>query len=110
MNTSTKKAVKLETTPRVYYEHYMTAPPSYDLYPSLSRRLNNGYIYQPIQKPKKQQQTNFIVLNTSRSTSSLVNNDPLWQATFQQQEQDPSWDLYPSILRNVSFELPFSFL
>ncbi|KAI7903518.1 uncharacterized protein BX663DRAFT_506730 [Cokeromyces recurvatus] len=96
-SSTTKKATQLEITPRVYYEYYMTTKPSYDLYPSLSRRLNNGYVHQPIKSPKKQ--TDFIVLKAS-SVHREIMNDPLWQAT--QQEQNPSWDLYPAILRNVT--------
>lgn len=95
---------QLETTPRVYYEHYMTATPSYDLYPGLSRRLGNGYVHRPVitRPKKKQQQTNFIFMHTSSSVRRYnQDEDPLFQP--QQQQETPSWDLYPSILRNVSF-------
>lgn len=92
--------VHFETTPRVYYENYMT--PSYDLYPSLSRQVGNGYIYRPT-RPQKQPQTNFMSMNVvSRRTNN--NDDPLWQPQPQPlQQETPSWDLYPSVLRHVSF-------
>ncbi|KAI9358186.1 hypothetical protein BD770DRAFT_388044 [Pilaira anomala] len=97
--------IQLETTPRVYYEHYMTAAPSYDLYPSLSRRLGNGYIHRPTRPVKKQQQTNFISMNIVSRRIHNTNDDPLWQPQpqppQQQQQETPSWDLYPSVLRNV---------
>ncbi|KAG2214358.1 uncharacterized protein EV154DRAFT_2752 [Mucor mucedo] len=90
--------VHFETTPRVYYEHYMT--PSYDLYPSLSRQVGNGYIHRPT-RPQKQQQTNFMSMNVvSRRTNRM--DDPLWQPQPQPlQQETPSWDLYPSVLRHV---------
>lgn len=113
-SNTTKKEI-LETTPRVYYEHYMMETPNYDLYPGLSRRLGNGYIHKPIRptRPKKQQQTNFIsITNTSKRIYYNINNDPLWQPHIQQQEEQvqqqgeqenlPAWDLYPAILRSVS--------
>lgn len=92
--------VHFETTPRVYYEHYMT--PSYDLYPSLSRQVGNGYIHRPT-RPQKQQQTNFMSMNVvSRRTNRM--DDPLWQPQPQPLQQEaPSWDLYPSVLRHVSY-------
>lgn len=106
---STNNNTVLETTPRVYYEHYMTATPSYDLYPGLSRRLGNGYIHRPTRptRPQKRQQTNFISMNAvPKRTTPNNNDDPLWQPqpTPQplQQQETPSWDLYPSVLRNVS--------
>jgi hypothetical protein len=98
---------QLETTPRVYYEHYMTATPSYDLYPGLSRRLGNGYVHRPvITRPnKKQQQTNFIFTHTPSSVRRYnQDEDPLFQPV---QQETPSWDLYPAILRNVSFYISF---
>ncbi|KAG2203696.1 hypothetical protein INT46_001726 [Mucor plumbeus] len=110
MSTNTPETtIQLETTPRVYYEHYMTAQPSYDLYPSLSRRLGNGYVPRPIRRPKKQQQqTNFISIHGTTSRRSYnVDQDPLWQPTIPQiQQETPSWDLYPAILRNASILLP----
>ncbi|GAA5795074.1 hypothetical protein HPULCUR_000425 [Helicostylum pulchrum] len=96
--------IQLETTPRVYYEHYMTATPSYDLYPSLSRRLGNGYIHRPTRPVQKQQQTNFISMNIVARRTHNTTDDPLWQPQPQpqlQQQETPSWDLYPSVLRNV---------
>ncbi|CAO3655508.1 unnamed protein product [Mucor fragilis] len=100
--SSQQTTTQLETTPRVYYEHYMTAQPNYDLYPSLSRRLGNGYVHRPIRRPQKQQQTNFISIHGTASRSSYdVDQDPLWQPIPQRQQETPSWDLYPAILRNV---------
>jgi hypothetical protein len=116
-NTQILQQTQLETTPRVYYEHYTLATPNYDLYPSLSRRLGNGYIHKPIRpiRPKKQLQTNFISINNSANSINRRtynnNDDPLWQPhlqhhqqqVVQQEEQEnPGWDLYPAILRNVS--------
>lgn len=102
--STNNNATVLETTPRVYYEHYMTATPSYDLYPGLSRRLGNGYIHRPTRpkRPQKRQQTNFISMNPV-SKRATHNDDPLWQPQPQPlQQETPSWDLYPSVLRNVS--------
>ncbi|KAI8087516.1 hypothetical protein BDF21DRAFT_414571 [Thamnidium elegans] len=104
--------IQLETTPRVYYEHYMTATPSYDLYPSLSRRLGNGYIHRPT-RPVQKQQTNFISMNIVARRTHNTTDDPLWQPQpqpLQPLQETPSWDLYPSVLRNVSFCISIFFL
>lgn len=105
-SSSNKTNIQLETTPRVYYEHYT---PSYDLYPSLCRRLGNGYVHRPsnpTKRSKKQQQTNFICMNSTSSRRLYdETQDPLWRPIPQPQQENvntPSWDLYPSILRNVS--------
>ncbi|KAI9300127.1 hypothetical protein BJ944DRAFT_273469 [Cunninghamella echinulata] len=82
---------QLETTPRTYYEKYVMVTPSYDLYPSLNRRLSNGYVHQPTPPVRRQtKKTNFISMNIYSSSSHRV-----------QPQDNPSWDLYPSILRNV---------
>ncbi|KAI8971046.1 hypothetical protein BDB01DRAFT_854984 [Pilobolus umbonatus] len=96
-NTNNKH---LEITPRMYYEHYMPAPPNYDLYPSLSRRLNNGYIHTP-SRATQPKQINFISIHSSRQSPSFNNNDHYWQPQPHPQETAPSWDLYPAIFRRV---------
>ncbi|KAI8067741.1 hypothetical protein BC940DRAFT_300357 [Gongronella butleri] len=80
----------LETTPRTYYQHYKTAPPSYDLYPSLSRRLCNGAVHQP-SPPVRRHPRNISIF----SMNICPVNPPA--------RDQPAWDLYPSILRNVGF-------
>ncbi|CAO3650399.1 unnamed protein product [Cunninghamella blakesleeana] len=80
---------QLETTPRTYYEKYVRVTPNYDLYPSLSRRLGNGYVYQPKPPTRRHtKRTNFISMN-------------IYSNHVQPQDNNSSWDLYPSILRNV---------
>jgi hypothetical protein len=92
-NTQILQQTQLGTTPRVYYEHYMLATHNYDLYPSLSRRLGNGYIHKPIRPtgPKKQQQINFISINNSTNSINRRtynnNDDPLWRTHFQHHQQ-----------------------
>jgi hypothetical protein len=102
----TKTTIQLETTPRVYYEHYMSVTPSYDLYPSLCRRLGNGYVHRPPRPARSiKQQTNFICMNSTSSRHLYdETQDPLWRPIppAQQENATPPWDLYPAILRNVS--------
>lgn len=123
-NNTTQSNAVLETTTRVYYEHYMTATPSFDLYPGLSRRLGNGYVHRPSRpsRPLKKQQTNFfsVHMNTtlrrsnptaSATTATNRMDDPFWQPQPQPLPQEaPSWDLYPSVLRNVSMSTLVSYL
>ncbi|KAI8085830.1 uncharacterized protein B0P05DRAFT_24397 [Gilbertella persicaria] len=102
---SNTKAIHLETTPRAYYEYYMTAAPSYDLYPGLSRRLVNGHVHRPT-RPKRQpkRQAHFLNINNTMHLRRNYNEqeDPLWQPQQQQQgDMTPPWDLYPAILRRV---------
>ncbi|KAI8344001.1 hypothetical protein BC941DRAFT_407507 [Chlamydoabsidia padenii] len=90
----------LETTPRTYYRDYVTATPNYDLYPGLSRRLGNGYVHRPSPPVRRQpKDTNFINMNLHRSALETVSDQ---QFISHGQDNHPSWDLYPSILRNVS--------
>ncbi|ORX42178.1 hypothetical protein DM01DRAFT_1411862 [Hesseltinella vesiculosa] len=78
----------LETNPRTYYQYYKTAPPSYDLYPSLSRRLGNGYEHQPSPPVRRHPRTaNIFTMNVCPPNPSS--------------HELPAWDLYPSILRSV---------
>lgn len=111
-------APHLETTPRTYYKDYVTATPNYDLYPGLSRRLGNGYVHRPSPPVRRQpKDTNFITMNlhpasntrsisipTSETSHSMTVSDQ--QLISHAQDSHPSWDLYPSILRNVSIIRP----
>ncbi|KAI8390950.1 uncharacterized protein BYT42DRAFT_554989 [Radiomyces spectabilis] len=111
---SYSRSVHLETTPRAYYTHYMSAVPSYDLYPALSRRLGNGYVHRPIRPVRtKDRQMNFAAMNIagSRRERHFALAEINWQQLTQQhqrqmiqqeaQDVTPPWDLYPSVLRNV---------
>jgi hypothetical protein len=79
--------------------------------------LGNGYVHRPSPPVRRQpKDTNFITMNfhpasNSRSTSvpmatasetahSMTVSDQ--QLISHAQDSHPSWDLYPSILRNVS--------
>ncbi|KAI9488409.1 hypothetical protein BDB00DRAFT_848306 [Zychaea mexicana] len=122
-NNSNNNFVHFETTPREYYDHCTTATPSYDLYPSLSRRLVNGYVQRPVPRKCSQRcdrQINFATMNMiqreqASSTSStwyhphpmldLFARLPAEQEEEQhehiQDDEIPTWDLYPLVLRNV---------
>lgn len=89
--------IQLETTPRVYYQSYITSDPCYDLYPSLSRRLGNGYIQ--LQRPThSSDDIDFTTIHIPYAKRLALTEDPFWQT----QEEEGQWDLYPSILRSVS--------
>lgn len=116
--------VYFETTPRAYYDHCTTATPNYDLYPSLSRRMGNGYVHRPSKPPMthaQDRQVNFASMNIihrgerrtwysphplldlfSRLPASEHEDD---RTTVLGQNDDthlPPWDLYPLLLRNVN--------
>ncbi|SAM05091.1 hypothetical protein [Absidia glauca] len=109
-------APHLETTPKAYYKDYVTATPNYDLYPGLSRRLGNGYVHRPSPPVRRQpKDTNFITMNLHPASNSRSISVPMATASetahsmtvsdqqliSHAQDSHPSWDLYPSILRNV---------
>ncbi|CAO3592529.1 unnamed protein product [Absidia cylindrospora] len=107
----------LETTPKTYYKNYVADTPNYDLYPALSRRLGNGYVHQPSRPVHRQpKDINFFSLShlqpttiIARSNSTTMENSNAMTVSDQQlisasshvKDNHPSWDLYPSVLRNV---------
>ncbi|ORZ20402.1 hypothetical protein BCR42DRAFT_408689 [Absidia repens] len=107
----------LETTPKTYYKNYVTESPNYDLYPALSRRLGNGYVHQPSPPVRRQpKNTNFFSMGhlqptttIDRSNSTTMENSSIVTVSNQQfistpshvKDNQSSWDLYPSVLRNV---------
>ncbi|PHZ10219.1 uncharacterized protein RHIMIDRAFT_293614 [Rhizopus microsporus ATCC 52813] len=95
---STFKNIQLETTPRVYYQHYITQDICYDLYPSLSRQLSNGYHIRtdPTTNTKN---IDFTLMNIPFARRIAFTYDPFWDLPTER--QDDQWDLYPAILRNV---------
>ena len=122
-NNNNNNFVHFETTPREYYDHCRTATPNYDLYPSLSRRLVNGYHSRPPPARKcsrrRDRQINFATMNMiqrERATSNtwyhphpmfdLFARLPPDNEQEQQHNDDdqsiPQWDLYPLVFRNVS--------
>ncbi|KAG0168281.1 hypothetical protein DFQ29_010211 [Apophysomyces sp. BC1021] len=94
----------METTLQSYYRDYMAVMPSYDLYPGLSRRLGNGYVpRQPPVTRHDDRQINFLSIAPRQEDEFLWHIDiPQPQPQPHRNENTtPSWDLYPSILRNV---------
>ncbi|GAB5585265.1 hypothetical protein Unana1_00165 [Umbelopsis nana] len=93
----------------------MQPQPNYDLYPSLSRRMSNGYEHRPQPIARRSDTFNFATAMAKSSRFSGVNTTPqpvepaeaavvqaplpLNRSAAATPRQD--WDCYPMVLRNV---------
>ncbi|KAI8891374.1 hypothetical protein K501DRAFT_235417 [Backusella circina FSU 941] len=100
--------IQLETTPRVYYEHYISATPDYDLYPSLSRYHSQIPAQSRPTRPNSRPKTDFIAMHfvpcRQQQRWQGEDNDPFWEPEQEAptiSRATPAWDLYPAILRQV---------
>jgi hypothetical protein len=105
-NTAT---IQLETTPRVYYEHYIAATPDYDLYPSLGRYQSQTPTQCRPKRPNSRPKVDFLAMDfvpCRQQRWQGEDNDPFWepeQEASTASRGTPAWDLYPAILRRVSY-------
>ncbi|CAO3689372.1 unnamed protein product [Umbelopsis ramanniana] len=102
----------IEITRTIYHKHFMQSQPNYDFYPSLSRRMSNGYEHRPtpIVRPTTDS-FNFAMAAAPRFSGVNATPQPVDAAADEQAplpfsralnappRQD--WDCYPMVLRNV---------
>ncbi|KAI9274234.1 hypothetical protein BY458DRAFT_507678 [Sporodiniella umbellata] len=90
--------IPLETTPKVYDQNYIKPDPCYDLYPSLARRLNNGFSFKSNQAQTASKK-DFITMNIPYVRRLDFIEDPFWEDS---EELRGQWDLYPGVLRSIA--------
>jgi hypothetical protein len=115
----------IEISHNTYHRYFMQPQPNYDLYPSLSRRMSNGYEHRPQPIARRSDPFNFATAVAKSSRFSGVNTTPQpveqADAAVAADHQAPlplsrnttarqDWDCYPMVLRNVSTMTPMTFV
>ncbi|KAG2174605.1 hypothetical protein INT44_006869 [Umbelopsis vinacea] len=102
----------IEITRTIYHKHFMQSQPNYDFYPSLSRRMSNGYEHRPtpIARPATDS-FNFAMAASPQYSGVNATPQPVDAAVDEQatlpfsrsanESPHQDWDCYPMVLRNV---------